>query len=134
MGKSRDLLQMREPESLLNPLLIGSFFVGGVLLLLLLVALWKWKQKPRFEIRWKIVESFDGNNYIFVDPSQLPYDQQWEFPRDRLKLGAVLGSGAFGKVVAATAVGLDPDQNETTVAVKMLKRESLICEEEEEER
>ncbi|KAK7880514.1 hypothetical protein WMY93_032840 [Mugilogobius chulae] len=125
MGQSHDLLQLREPASLLNPLLIGSFCVVLVLLLLLVVAVWKWKQKPRFEIRWKIIDTFDGNSYTFVDPTQLPYDLRWEFPRERLRLGAVLGSGAFGKVVAATAVGLDPDQNETTVAVKMLKPRAL---------
>ncbi|CAL9684978.1 unnamed protein product [Knipowitschia caucasica] len=125
MGESHDMLSLREPASLLHPLLIGSFSVGLVLLLLLLVALWKWRQKPRFEIRWKIIDAFDGNFYTFVDPTQLPYDQSWEFPRDRLRLGAVLGSGAFGKVVAATAVGLDPDHEETTVAVKMLKPRAL---------
>lgn len=36
--------------------------------------------------------------------------------------GAVLGSGAFGKVVEATAYGLGND-DVTRVAVKMLKRE-----------
>uniref|UniRef100_A0A8C6TGE0 receptor protein-tyrosine kinase n=1 Tax=Neogobius melanostomus TaxID=47308 RepID=A0A8C6TGE0_9GOBI len=124
MGKSRDLLQIREPPSL-GPFLIGSCSVAVVLLLLLALVLWKWRQTPRYEIRWKIIESCDGNNYTFIDPSELPYDQHWEFPRDHLRLGAVLGSGAFGKVVAATAVGLDPNQNETTVAVKMLKPRAL---------
>lgn len=38
--------------------------------------------------------------------------------------GAVLGSGAFGKVVEATAYGLGND-DVTRVAVKMLKRESF---------
>lgn len=37
--------------------------------------------------------------------------------------GAVLGSGAFGKVVEATAYGLGTD-DVTRVAVKMLKRQS----------
>lgn len=36
--------------------------------------------------------------------------------------GAVLGSGAFGKVVEATAYGLGSD-DVTLVAVKMLKRQ-----------
>lgn len=36
--------------------------------------------------------------------------------------GAVLGSGAFGKVVEATAYGLGTDNKVTRVAVKMLKR------------
>lgn len=38
--------------------------------------------------------------------------------------GAVLGSGAFGKVVEATAFGLGTENKATRVAVKMLKRES----------
>uniref|UniRef100_A0A3B3C0B9 receptor protein-tyrosine kinase n=1 Tax=Oryzias melastigma TaxID=30732 RepID=A0A3B3C0B9_ORYME len=83
---------------------------------------WFFCQKPKYEIRWKIIESTDGNNYVFVDPSQLPYNQEWEFPRDKLRLGAVLGSGAFGKVVEATAYGLGTDNKATRVAVKMLKR------------
>uniref|UniRef100_A0A1A8K9A6 receptor protein-tyrosine kinase n=1 Tax=Nothobranchius kuhntae TaxID=321403 RepID=A0A1A8K9A6_NOTKU len=77
--------------------------------------------KPKFEIRWKIIESTDGNNYTFVDPTQLLYNQKWEFPRDKLRLGAVLGSGAFGKVVEATAYGLGTEDKATRVAVKMLK-------------
>ncbi len=44
-------------------------------------------QKPRYEIRWKIIEARDGNNYTFIDPTQLPYNEKWEFPRDKLKLG-----------------------------------------------
>lgn len=44
-------------------------------------------KKPKYEIRWKIIESIDGNNYTFVDPTQLPYNQKWEFPRDKLRLG-----------------------------------------------
>lgn len=45
------------------------------------------RQKPRYEIRWKIIEATDGNNYTFIDPTQLPYNEKWEFPRDKLKLG-----------------------------------------------
>lgn len=44
-------------------------------------------KKPRYEIRWKIIEARDGNNYTFIDPTQLPYNEKWEFPRDKLKLG-----------------------------------------------
>lgn len=40
-------------------------------------------------------------------------------------IGAVLGSGAFGKVVEATAYGLGTD-DVTRVAVKMLKRQSGV--------
>uniref|UniRef100_A0A8C1RG10 receptor protein-tyrosine kinase n=1 Tax=Cyprinus carpio TaxID=7962 RepID=A0A8C1RG10_CYPCA len=77
--------------------------------------------KPKYEIHWKVIESFDGNNYTYIDPTQLPYDPKWEFPRERLRFGKILGSGAFGKVVAATAYGLCSADTVTTVAVKMLK-------------
>lgn len=51
----------------------------------------------------------------------LPYDSRWEFPKDRLKLGRVLGHGAFGRVIKAEAIGLKQDVPFTTVAVKVLK-------------
>lgn len=110
----------------------------------------------KYEIQWKIIEANDGNNYTFIDPTQLPYDKKLEFPRNKLKLGTVtsimlavvhynsvfvindknhcnkqfidftsgqvLGAGAFGKVVQATAYGLVKDESVTRVAVKMLKR------------
>ncbi|XP_030010098.1 macrophage colony-stimulating factor 1 receptor 2 [Sphaeramia orbicularis] len=139
MGESFHVAHIQQPLSatstLFTPLLIGALSSAAVLLLLLSVALYKWKQKPKYEIRWKIIESTDGNHYTFVDPTQLPYNQKWEFPRDKLRLGAVLGSGAFGKVVEATAYGLGTDNNVTRVAVKMLKpsahseeREALMSE------
>uniref|UniRef100_A0A672MY74 receptor protein-tyrosine kinase n=1 Tax=Sinocyclocheilus grahami TaxID=75366 RepID=A0A672MY74_SINGR len=93
------------------------------------------QSKPRYEIRWKIIEATNGNYYTFIDPTQLPYNEKWEFPRDKLKLGKTLGAGAFGKVVEATAYGLGEEDNVTRVAVKMLKasahpdeREALMSE------
>lgn len=41
-----------------------------------------------------------------------------------LTLGKTLGSGAFGKVVEATAYGLSKADSVMTVAVKMLKSKS----------
>lgn len=115
----------------------------------------------KYEIHWKIIEANEGNNYTFIDPTQLPYDKKLEFPRNKLKLGTVtsitltvlcsnsvfvindknyynkwsiaftsgqvLGAGAFGKVVQATAYGLVKDESFTRVAVKMLKRKFSAC-------
>lgn len=50
----------------------------------------------------------------------LPYDQTFEFPRDRLKLGNQLGAGAFGVVMKATAQGISSSEEQTAVAVKMV--------------
>uniref|UniRef100_A0A8C1DWM9 receptor protein-tyrosine kinase n=2 Tax=Cyprinus carpio TaxID=7962 RepID=A0A8C1DWM9_CYPCA len=89
----------------------------------IILSLYTSLQKPRYEIRWRVIESVspDGHEYIYVDPMQLPYDSRWEFPRDSLVLGRVLGSGAFGKVVEGTAYGLSRSQPVMKVAVKMLK-------------
>uniref|UniRef100_A0A8B9RK76 receptor protein-tyrosine kinase n=1 Tax=Astyanax mexicanus TaxID=7994 RepID=A0A8B9RK76_ASTMX len=78
-------------------------------------------QKPKYQIQWKVIEGIHGNNYVYIDPTQLPYDHQWEFPRDKLRFGKTLGSGAFGKVVEATAYGMSKADTVMTVAVKMLK-------------
>ncbi|XP_056140403.1 macrophage colony-stimulating factor 1 receptor 2 [Lampris incognitus] len=142
VGMSRDffisyvpLANKRGISTFFTPTLIGASAAATVLFLLLLVLLYKYRQKPKYEIRWKIIESNHGNSYTFIDPTQLPYNQKWEFPRDRLRLGAVLGAGAFGKVVEATAYGLGTEDNVTRVAVKMLKpsahseeREALMSE------
>lgn len=101
----------------------------------MVILMYKYMQKPKYEIQWKVVEEINGNNYVYIDPTQLPYDNKWEFPRDRLCFGKILGAGAFGKVVEATAYGLLKTDNALTVAVKMLKpsahateREALMSE------
>ncbi|XP_053598108.1 vascular endothelial growth factor receptor 1 isoform X1 [Microplitis demolitor] len=52
----------------------------------------------------------------------LPYDKKWEFPREKLKFGKQLGSGAFGVVMKAEAQGICESESNTTVAVKMVRR------------
>ncbi|XP_051936314.1 macrophage colony-stimulating factor 1 receptor [Hippocampus zosterae] len=135
VGVSSDTFAMEVSDKLFTSTLTGSAGILSILLLLLVFLLYKYKQKPRYEIRWKIIEARDGNNYTFVDPTQLPYNDKWEFPRDKLKLGKILGAGAFGKVVEATAIGLGEQDNVMRVAVKMLKasahsdeREALMSE------
>lgn len=91
------------------------------------------------------------NEYIYVDFREYEYDLKWEFPRENLEfgeqssrqtillerqpmlhhllltvgllclVGQVLGSGAFGKVVNATAYGISKAGDSVQVAVKMLK-------------
>ncbi|KAI1902952.1 hypothetical protein AGOR_G00021870 [Albula goreensis] len=98
-----------------------SLVVLAVIFIIILIAVWR--KKPRYEVRWKVIESVgsNGHEYVYVDPMHLPYDSAWEVPRDSLVLGRTLGSGAFGRVVEATAYGLGHSQTSTKVAVKMLK-------------
>uniref|UniRef100_G1K3G8 Vascular endothelial growth factor receptor 3 n=1 Tax=Xenopus tropicalis TaxID=8364 RepID=G1K3G8_XENTR len=75
---------------------------------------------------------------IIMDPGEVPLEEQceylpydstkWEFPRDRLRLGKVLGHGAFGKVVEASAFGMSKSSSCETVAVKMLKEGATASE------
>lgn len=51
----------------------------------------------------------------------LPYDPKWEFPKDRLRMGMILGQGAFGRVMKAEAIGIGDSQDVVIVAVKMVK-------------
>ncbi|XP_034546139.1 platelet-derived growth factor receptor beta [Notolabrus celidotus] len=94
-----------------------------IIMMSIVILIAVWRKKPRYEIRWKVIESVsqDGHEYIYVDPIHLPYDLAWELSRDNLVLGRTLGSGAFGRVVEATAYGLAHSQSSTKVAVKMLK-------------
>ncbi|XP_057587157.1 macrophage colony-stimulating factor 1 receptor [Hippopotamus amphibius kiboko] len=108
-------------EPLFPPVLVACMSIMALLLLLLLLLLYKYKQKPKYQVRWKIIESYEGNSYTFIDPTQLPYNEKWEFPRNNLHFGKTLGAGAFGKVVEATAFGLGKEDAILKVAVKMLK-------------
>ncbi|XP_029356114.1 mast/stem cell growth factor receptor kita isoform X2 [Echeneis naucrates] len=118
------------PHDLFAPLLIGSVSAAGILCLVLIMLFYKYMQKPKYQIQWKVIEGIHGNNYVYIDPTQLPYDHQWEFPRNNLRFGKTLGSGAFGKVVEATAYGLSESDSVMTVAVKMLKSSAHATEKE----
>uniref|UniRef100_A0A4W4GUN6 receptor protein-tyrosine kinase n=1 Tax=Electrophorus electricus TaxID=8005 RepID=A0A4W4GUN6_ELEEL len=118
------------PHELFTPLLIGFSSAAAILCLILFILAYKYMQKPKYQIQWKVIEGIHGNNYVYIDPTQLPYDHQWEFPRDKLRFGKTLGSGAFGKVVEATAYGMSKADTVMTVAVKMLKPSAHATEKE----
>ncbi|NWQ95583.1 CSF1R factor, partial [Burhinus bistriatus] len=121
---------MAPPNKLFSPVLSTCIGTSVLLLLLLLFLLYKYNQKPKYQVRWKIIEACEGNNYIFIDPTQLPYNEKWEFPRNNLQFGKTLGAGAFGKVVEATAFGLGKEDSVLKVAVKMLKSSANTDEQE----
>ncbi|KAM6221931.1 mast/stem cell growth factor receptor Kit [Rhynchocyon petersi] len=119
-----------QSHTLFTPLLIGFVIAAGLMCIIVLILTYKYLQKPLYEVQWKVVEEINGNNYVYIDPTQLPYDHKWEFPRNRLSFGKTLGAGAFGKVVEATAYGLIKSDAAMTVAVKMLKPSAHLTERE----
>ena len=50
----------------------------------------------------------------------------WEFPRVRLRLSTILGSGAFGMVMRGDAQGIRGSSGSVKVAVKIAKGAKLL--------
>ncbi|XP_075040509.1 vascular endothelial growth factor receptor kdr-like isoform X2 [Mixophyes fleayi] len=114
-----------EEKSNLEVIILVCTGVAATLFWLLLTLFIRKLKKPHAS------EIKTGYLSIIMDPDEMPLDEQcerlpydsskWEFPRDRLSLGKTLGHGAFGKVVEASAFGIDKCSTCKTVAVKMLK-------------
>ncbi|XP_027758831.1 receptor-type tyrosine-protein kinase FLT3 [Empidonax traillii] len=100
--------------------------VGFFLLLITFVFVFmflKYKKQFRYESQLQMIQMIgpSDNEYIYIDFREFEYDLKWEFPRENLEFGQILGSGAFGKVVNATAYGISNAGDSVQVAVKMLK-------------
>lgn len=82
------------------------------------------------ELKAAGLENFEEGNMEQIDPDLpledqadlLPYNKKFEFPKDKLQLGTQIGSGAYGVVMKGIAQKIAPNEEETTVAVKMAKR------------
>ena len=48
----------------------------------------------------------DPDRSLFEQSSELPYDPDWEFPREKLTFVKMIGSGAFGEVWLGEAEGI----------------------------
>ncbi|XP_053555191.1 vascular endothelial growth factor receptor kdr-like [Bombina bombina] len=118
-------IQGTEEKSNIEVIILVCTGVAATLFWLLLTLFIRKLKKPHAS------EMKTGYLSIIMDPDEMPLDEQcerlpydsskWEFPRDRLSLGKTLGHGAFGKVVEASAFGIDKCSTCKTVAVKMLK-------------
>ncbi|XP_029458465.1 receptor-type tyrosine-protein kinase FLT3 isoform X2 [Rhinatrema bivittatum] len=103
------------------------YYITGICFLciaIFIILLYHKCRKPyRYESQLQMIQfvGSSDNEYEYIDASVLEYDHKWEFPRENLELGKILGSGAFGKVVTATAYGISKSGVSVQVAVKMLK-------------
>ncbi|KAI1304167.1 Vascular endothelial growth factor receptor 2 [Halotydeus destructor] len=117
--------------------LLTVFLVIGIVFVVMAVYFGKRVREERRQKRELQIFSanlFDQGQIDMFNPDMpldeqvdlLPYDRRWEFPKERLKLGRTLGQGAFGRVVRADAIGLEDDEQSSTVAVKMLKERADV--------
>lgn len=112
--------------------ILGSSFLG-VCIVFLLLRIYYYRR----ELKAAGLENFEEGDIEKINPELpledqadlLPYDKSYEFPKEQLKCGKRLGSGAYGAVVKATAENISPNEKETTVAVKEAKekRNSEVC-------
>ncbi|XP_054572742.1 vascular endothelial growth factor receptor 3 [Eptesicus fuscus] len=112
-------------------ILVGTGVIAVFFWVLLLIIFCNMRRPAHADIK-------TGYLSIIMDPGEVPLEEQceylsydasqWEFPRDRLHLGRVLGHGAFGKVVEASAFGIHKGSSCDTVAVKMLKEGATASE------
>uniref|UniRef100_A0A8C5PSE2 receptor protein-tyrosine kinase n=1 Tax=Leptobrachium leishanense TaxID=445787 RepID=A0A8C5PSE2_9ANUR len=120
----------KEEASYIYPV---SVCTGGVLIVILIALIFsKYKKQYKYENQLQMIQFIgpSDNEYIYIDLRELKYDLKWEFPRENLQLGDVLGSGAFGKVVTAAAYGITKPGVSLQVAVKMLKENPDFSEKE----
>ncbi|XP_033641683.1 fibroblast growth factor receptor 2-like [Asterias rubens] len=124
------------PFAIIIGVLVAVFLTGVVIFIMLSLYCVKWhKKRPTEEQR---LCRNRPSSYIFSEASlfQLRQDSvqydvmpnspgllrgEFEFPRDGLKLGSVLGTGSFGKVVRGEADGILRHGVNSVVAIKMLK-------------
>ena len=113
------------------PLYIGLSLIAALAVILIIYLCVRHRRKLKLS---KNVVASDVANFLEGKPQSinpelaldeqaylLPYNMNYEFPREKLKLGKQLGSGAFGVVLEGIARGILAHEQETTVAVKMIK-------------
>ncbi|XP_061484487.1 receptor-type tyrosine-protein kinase FLT3 isoform X2 [Rhineura floridana] len=98
-------------------------FCFPIIAVLCILICQNYKKQFKYESQLQMIQMVGpcDNEYIYVDFNEVEYELKWEFPRENLEFGQVLGSGAFGKVVNATAYGISETGVSIQVAVKMLK-------------
>lgn len=125
------------PQGLKPEIIIAIGVVGGVLFIFIIVVVvcgvfFRLQRKQIKEYRSQFFPYIDKQ--LEIDPSRtlheqcdnLAYNPDWEFPEERLILGEVLGSGAFGQVIKAEAVGITDFHPRDKSAEKVRRRSKIL--------
>ncbi|CAK1551856.1 unnamed protein product [Leptosia nina] len=113
-------------------LLSGVGVVVFLLIILVAYLVWRIRKMKQFKrelaaagllyFKEGVPKSINPDLGIDEQAELLPYDEKFEFPAEKLKIGKQLGAGAFGVVYKADARGIVNAEESTTVAVKMVKK------------
>ncbi|XP_046654437.1 vascular endothelial growth factor receptor 1-like isoform X1 [Daphnia pulicaria] len=119
------IISYEKDEKDANTIIISASFIG-LLAVAVAIGIKVYLDKRNVEKQLEKRLNGDPNRIVPDVPMEyqtefLPYDKKWEFPRKRLRLGQELGSGCFGRVVKAEAVGIKGyEETVTAAAVKMI--------------
>ncbi|KAG7317575.1 hypothetical protein KOW79_018610 [Hemibagrus wyckioides] len=129
---SEQILVKRSSANSLFLVVTCSLLVLALLLVSVILCYFIRKKKPGYETQIQMIQMVGpaDNDYIYIDFKDCKYNQELEFPRENLELGKMLGSGAFGMVMQATAYGISKPGVSMQVAVKMLKEKHQAVEKE----
>lgn len=95
--------------------------VLAVIFLILLIIVWR--KKPQLSLGWRLLDSIslDGLQVLYFDPSELPYNTEWEVSQENIKLGPVVSSGTFGRINEASVLDLTGPSSSTKATVTTVK-------------
>ncbi|GJQ72955.1 hypothetical protein Trydic_g1597 [Trypoxylus dichotomus] len=85
------------------------------------LAMQQWRGPRAFSNRYESWEREQAAHQQATNQSSNVKEDNWEFPRHRLKFFNILGEGAFGQVWKCEAVDIDGKEGGLVVAVKTLK-------------
>lgn len=99
-------------------------------LILITFTIWYYRRYQRLRKNKYFSKDFNKGRPESIDPELtldeqahlLPYDNKFEIARNDIRIGKQLGCGEFGVVFKAKAKGISIDDDEITVAVKMVKK------------
>ncbi|KAK2563242.1 Vascular endothelial growth factor receptor 2 [Acropora cervicornis] len=132
------LANPRAPDvsSLKNDTVVGISVIAvavvcGLVLFIFVLVYIRYQKKDLLKYRNELFPKYSGepqldpDRSIFEQCNSLPYDPIWEFPEKRLTLGEPLGSGFFGQVIKAEAIGIT-DFNPRNKRREKVQRRSIL--------
>ncbi|XP_070490956.1 vascular endothelial growth factor receptor 1-like [Chironomus tepperi] len=135
LGKASKSFKIHVTSDHSNQTVLITLSIALIFALLFLLYAWFYNYRNKkliAELKAAGLENFEEGNTECINPDinlheqadLLPYDKNFEFPKNKLELKKQLGAGAFGIVIEAIATGIVVYEPETVVAVKMVKKQA----------